>query len=95
MMVDELKPNKKYSHLFAILRYEADLDPTSPIDLRVTVKKVVTDAEYAAAEVGRLNALNKEKGSYYFSQITRLEEVPAEAGDVAAFRAGAAQTHLG
>jgi hypothetical protein len=90
-MVDELKSNKKYSHLFAIVRYETDLDSASPIELRVTVKKVVTDPDYAAAEVARLNELNQGKGSYYFFQITRLEEVPVEVGDVGTVRSGAAQ----
>lgn len=75
----DLKPNRRYGHLYAIVRYETDADPNAPIDLRVTVKKVVTDRNHAAQEVARLNELNKEKGSYYFCQVTRLEELPVQA----------------
>ena len=77
-MTAALKPSKKYRHVFAIVRYETDADLTTPIDLRVTVKKIVTDPEYAQKEVQRLNELNKEKGSYYFIQVTRFEETPLE-----------------
>lgn len=90
-MADTLKPNKKYGHLYAIIRFETDEDTKTPIDLRVTVKKVVNDPHYAAREVERLNELNKEKGSYYFYQITRFEEVPVEVRDVAPLRFGATE----
>jgi hypothetical protein len=82
MMDEGLKPNKKYGHVYAIVRYETDADQDSPVDLRVTVKKVVADAHYAEREVKRLNDLNREKGSYYFYQVTRFEDVPAEAQTV-------------
>ena len=82
-MADALKPNKKYGHLCAILRYETDADPMTPIDLRVTVKKVVCDPRYAACEVERLNKLNQEKGRYYFSQVTRFEDVPVPVREAA------------
>jgi hypothetical protein len=78
-MADELlKPNRKYDHIYAILRYETDVDADAPIDLRVTVKKVVVDPRYAESEVNRLNALNKDKNAYYFCQVTRFEEMPVE-----------------
>jgi hypothetical protein len=77
-MAATLKPSNKYQHLFAILRYETDTDEKVPIDLRVTVKKVVVDAHYAQSEVKRLNELNKDKGSYYFCQVTRFEDAPVE-----------------
>jgi len=77
-MSQELKPNRKYQHIYAILRYEVDADETAPIDLRITVKKVVVDPHYADAEVKRLNDLNKDKKSYYFSQVTRFEDVPLQ-----------------
>jgi hypothetical protein len=50
-----------------------------PIDLRITVKKVVVDPQHAEAEVKRLNELNKDKGSYYFYQVTRFEDALVEA----------------
>jgi hypothetical protein len=81
-----LKPNKKYQHIYAILRYETDADEKAPIDLRVTVKKVVVDPRYAETEVKRLNDLNKEKGSYYFCQLTRLEDAPVEVQELPAMQ---------
>jgi hypothetical protein len=93
-MADSLKPNRKYGHLYAIVRYETDADPLAPIDLRITVKKVVSDPHFAAREVERLNELNQEKGSYYFFQITRFEDVPVEVQDVAPIRADVAEPHL-
>lgn len=83
-MSASLKPHKKYEHLFAIVRYDSAADPLCPIDFRVTVKKIVADATYAASEVKRLNELNQDKGSYYFYQITRFEDVPVETQSIAA-----------
>ncbi|HBI46715.1 MAG TPA: hypothetical protein DDY78_28255 [Planctomycetales bacterium] len=94
-MADTLKPNKKYGHLYAIIRYESDADPMTPINLQVTVKKVVSDPHYAAREVERLNELNNEKGSLYFYQITRFEEAPVELLDAAPLRSGAAEAPQG
>lgn len=75
-MTEGLKPNKKYGHVYAIVRYETDADQATPIEIRVTVKKIVTDAHHAEREVQRLNDLNKDKGCYYFMQVTRLEDAP-------------------
>jgi hypothetical protein len=73
-----MRPSAKYQHIYAIIRYETDADSNAPIDLRITVKKVVVDPHYAEAEVKRLNDLNRDKGSYYFYQVTRFEDVPVE-----------------
>jgi hypothetical protein len=78
MMALTLKPNRNFKHVYAIIRHETDADESTPIDLRVTVKKVVDDPHYAEREVQRLNDLNKGKGSYYFYQVTRLEDTPVE-----------------
>jgi hypothetical protein len=78
MMSPSLKPNRIYQHIYAIVRYETDADENTPIDLRVTVKKVVVDPHYAEKEVKRLNDLNKEKSCYYFYQVTRFEDTPVE-----------------
>lgn len=83
-MAGAMKPNKKYQHIYAIIRYETDADECSPIDLRITVKKVVVDPHFADQEVKRLNELNKDKGAYYFSQVTRFEDVPVEVQEVSA-----------
>lgn len=69
-----LKPSPRHNPVYAILRYEADASETVPIDIRVTVKKIVTDPHFADQEVKRLNELNKDKGSYYFMQVTRMEK---------------------
>jgi hypothetical protein len=71
-----LKPSPHHDHVYAILRYEMDAGEAVPIDLRVTVKKIVTDPHFADQEVRRLNDLNKDKGSYYFVQVTRMEKTP-------------------
>jgi hypothetical protein len=92
-MPDALKPNKKYGHLYAIIRHDAG--SVAPIDLQVTVKKVVSDPLYAAREVERLNELNSEKGCYYFHQITRFEEVPVEVRDRAALQSSATEAPQG
>lgn len=64
---------RRIDHVYAIVRFETDADESVPIDLRVTVKKIVLDPHVADAEVKRLNELNQGKGSYYFSQVTRVE----------------------
>ena len=77
MSVDN-KPNRKYPHVYAIIRYDAFHGESTPIENRITVKKVVTDQGLAESEVARLNELNKDKGAYYYLQITRLEGIPTE-----------------
>ena len=71
-----LKPSPRHDHVYAILRYEADAGEAVPIDLRITIKKIVTDPHFADQEVKRLNELNHDKGSYYFVQVTRMEKTP-------------------
>lgn len=77
-----MKPNKKYQHIYAIVRYATNADDKTPIDLRFFVTKVVTDGNYADREVKRLNELNKDKDYCYFSQITRFEEVPVTTEEI-------------
>jgi hypothetical protein len=85
-MAATLKPNKKYQHTYAIIRYETDADEKVPIDFRITVKKVVVDPHYAEMEVKRLNDLNKDKGSYCFYQVTRFEDAPVEVQELPAMQ---------
>lgn len=70
---------RNYLHAYAIVRFEAGWAQSIPIDHRITIKKVVFDPRYAEVEVNRLNELNRDKGAYYFSQITRIEQ-PFAAG---------------
>ena len=81
-MGNALKPNRKYEHLYAIVRYVTNADEATPIDLRFLVTKVVSDGNYAQREANRLNTLNKDKDYHYFVQITRFEEVPPAAAPV-------------
>lgn len=74
----ELKPPKPgYEHAYAIVRIDFYDQPTvsrSNMQQRVTVKRVVWDAETARQEVERLNRVNSNKGCVYFSQVTRVEK---------------------
>jgi len=90
-MTTALKPNRKHGHVYAIIRYETDADENTPIDVRVTVKKIVCDPHHAETEVKRLNDLNEEKGSYYFYQVTRFDEVPVAIEPVPPVRLGSAE----
>jgi hypothetical protein len=69
-----MKEIGRFDHVYAIVRFETDASESVPIDLRVTVKKIVLDPLLAETEVKRLNALNQGKGCYYFSQVTRIEK---------------------
>lgn len=71
-----------FLHAYAIVRFETDRDPSVPIEHRITVKKIVFDPHYAEEEVQRLNELNRDKGAFYFSQITRIQGVSAVADAV-------------
>jgi len=68
------KPNPRHNHVYAIVRVDTDAAADVPLDVKITVKKIVADSSVAAAEVKRLNELNAGKGCHYFSQITRLEK---------------------
>ncbi len=68
-----LRRNLKYDHAFAIIRVDSYGDLYLPPQDAVTVTKVVWSREVAEVEVARLNALKKDKGSFYFWQVTRLE----------------------
>jgi|SRR5450755_4551979 hypothetical protein len=67
-----LKPHKRMDHVFAIVRVDAYPGLDVPDEERITIKKILRDAEAAGREVERLNGLNKGKARY-FLQVTRLE----------------------
>ncbi len=71
-----LKPSRRHDHAYAIVRFDATAGDGVPLELRITVTKVVHDGNHADAEVRRLNELNRDKGACYFAQITRLERTP-------------------
>jgi hypothetical protein len=74
-----LMSSVRHDHVFAIVR--VDLHPAAgePPENWITIKKVVADANIAAAEVERLNKLNADKDCHYFSQVTRIERISSSA----------------
>jgi hypothetical protein len=76
--MSEPKPNLVCEHVYAIVRVDRvsflgdSLDRDS-LSNAITVKKLVWTEEDAKAEVERLNTINRDKGCFYFFQITRLE----------------------
>ena len=71
--VAEFSPNRRYAHVFAIVRVDSGAASGAHPEEAITVTRVVWGRETAEAEVERLNELNCGKGSVYFWQITRLE----------------------
>ena len=67
-----------FKHAYAIIRIDEFLDADTPIEHRISVKKVVREADEAEREVERLNDLQRDRGVRYFSQITRLEQLAQE-----------------
>lgn len=63
-----------YRQVYAVLRYDAFQDASTPIENLVTVTRVLLDEETARAEVARLTAINEQKGCRYFMQATRMFE---------------------
>lgn len=78
-MGNAMKPNRKFAHLYAVVRYATDADELTPLELRFQIVKVVPDRRYAEQEATRLRTLNEAKGYHYFVQIARFEEVQVEA----------------
>jgi hypothetical protein len=71
--VAELSPNRRYDHVFAIIRADPfEHSGATPAEA-ITITKVVWSREAAEAEASRLNHLNKDKGAAYFWRVTRLE----------------------
>src|SRR5262245_59924357 len=68
-----MKQNKRYDHVFVIIRVDTFHRAETPWAEMVSVNRVMWDAEAADKEVERLNALNAGKGSSYFAQVARLE----------------------
>lgn len=71
------KLDVEYDHAFAIVRvdgYYRDIrDVMEQPEVFITVKKVVWSKEVAESEVARLNQLNADKESVYFSTTTRVD----------------------
>lgn len=61
-------PNKKHSHVYAIVRF----DLCQHGEYAATVVKILTAKESAEKEAARLNGINEGKGCVYRVQTTRL-----------------------
>lgn len=72
-----LTPSPHHDHVYAIVRCDRFHAADVAFEQLITIKKVVRDPEFAAAEVRRLNELNGPKDSIYFMQVTRLERETA------------------
>ncbi|MBI4835557.1 MAG: hypothetical protein HY811_12160 [Planctomycetes bacterium] len=62
---------REYDDVFAIIRADLYCEQGTPIEHKITVKKVVWSADYARHEINRLSNLNIGKGVYFYLQ-TRL-----------------------
>lgn len=71
-MSDDLKPNAKYDHVFAIVRIDKFLE-AFPDEHKITVTKILHDIDDADEEVMRLNELHPDGQVRYFVKISRLE----------------------
>ena len=65
---DPDKPHSKYTHVYAILRFDFEMSPEN----RATVAKILPTREEAELEAARLRAINEGKKCTYAVQTTRL-----------------------
>jgi hypothetical protein len=66
------KPNARYDHAFAIIRFDVSSE-TGSLHNRVMVVKILWDENEASREVDRLNELNSEKECEYVRQQVRVQ----------------------
>jgi len=64
-------PHSKYPHVYAVVRFDMDVPPTS-IEHSATVVKVLSSLEFAEEEAARLRQVNKGKNCTYVVQTTRV-----------------------
>ena len=70
-------PNLSYDHAWAIIRVDKEMIAQDVSDLdsvsnSVTVNRVLWSENEARDETERLNLLNRDKGAFYFYQVTRI-----------------------
>ncbi len=71
--VDKKSCNPKYTHVFAIVRYDTSYDIDTPMEKKITVDKVVRTKEEAEAEIDMLNIIDTNGRYKYFYTLTRLD----------------------
>jgi predicted Ser/Thr protein kinase len=65
------KPNAKYPHVYAIVRFDRSTEPSNPENC-ATVVKVLPSRDLAELEAQALREVNKEKDCTYVVQTTRF-----------------------
>jgi hypothetical protein len=72
---EEIATSNSKTQVFAVIRVDdvGTFDSGKPgtVSNHITIKEILPTLDEAEVEVKRLNALNSEKGAYYFWQATR------------------------
>jgi hypothetical protein len=68
-----MEPNKRFDHVFAIIRIDEFRNPDVPVEDRVVVQKIMWNEQAAEKELDRLNNLKPGGRSRYCLQIARIE----------------------
>jgi hypothetical protein len=71
MMPSSNRPNRKHRHAYAVVRIDIPICESQPED-SFAVVKVFSSEEIADEETARLNKINADKGSKYFTFIIRM-----------------------
>jgi hypothetical protein len=70
-MTADTRPNSKFIHLYAIVRFDLPIDPELPMN-SVAVVKVFSSQDAANQEASRLNQVNESKNCKYEVCLTRF-----------------------
>jgi hypothetical protein len=70
-MTSTNKPNKKFRHVYAVVRVDFPIYEGQP-EASFTVVKVYSSEETAEKETSRLSKINADKKCKYFTRITRM-----------------------
>jgi hypothetical protein len=65
------KPHRKYTHVYAVVRFDLDVS-RSNVEHSATVVKILPSRDLAEQEVARLREINKGKKCIYDVQTTRF-----------------------
>jgi len=65
------QPNSKYPHVYAVVRFDLDVDRSS-IEQSATVVKILPSRVLAEQEASRLSKINRGKRCVYTVQTTRF-----------------------
>lgn len=74
-----VRRNRRFEHVYAILRIDRGIDGIMPSIDNVIVTKVFREIEEAEKEVARLNSIGNSDKCAYHMQITRITREPDQA----------------